>query len=38
MKKDLVEIKAIGKGYIIIQRNGKGLVKRIVGKLKGSKY
>lgn len=32
MKKDIIEIKAIGKDYIIIQRNGKGIIKRIVGK------
>ena len=37
MKKDIVEIKAIGKDYIIIQRNGKGMIKRIIGKKKGRK-
>lgn len=37
MKKDVVEIKAIGKDYIIIQRNGKGMIKRIIGKKKSRK-
>jgi hypothetical protein len=37
VKKDLVEIKAIGKDYIIIQRNGKGVLQRMIGKMKGRK-
>ena len=37
MKQDLIEIKTIGEGYIIIQMNSKGIVKRVVGKIKGRK-
>jgi hypothetical protein len=37
VKKNVIEIKAIGKDYIIVQKNGKGLAKRIVGKIKGRK-
>lgn len=33
-KKDVIEIKGIGNGYLIIQRNSKEMIQRIVGKLK----
>lgn len=32
MKTDVIEIKVIGEDYIVVQKNGRGKVKRIVGK------
>ncbi|MCC5909408.1 MAG: hypothetical protein JJT76_03095 [Clostridiaceae bacterium] len=37
MKQDILEIKTIGNGYLIVQRNKEGVVKRIVGKINGRK-
>lgn len=32
MKKDVLEIKMIGKNFILVQKNGRGQLKRIIGK------
>ncbi len=33
MKKEMIEIKGIGKDYLIIQTSGNGRLTRIIGKI-----